>query len=539
MTEANAIAAINAVANISYGSSTTQCSDTVPAGDVISQSITGTAPCGTVVNLVVSTGQCAKDNFNDNRRGSMWQRQVDNHQITDVAEDTNRLNLTSGGGQNLAVSCVGHWKMNDNADNPTVADSSGHGNNGTAQQNTSALHTDSGNPPHLNGALTFNGTTDYINVGNVIGTGAYTKVAWVKRAADATSFNNIISSSSTAGNAAHALFAPYYYQYKLSAGHGEPYDTVQDSIGLEANRWYFVAVTYDPAVAGGKMILYKDGLEIDNATGVPAKTAVVPTYIGRFATVGPIHGSIDNVMIFNRALTADEISYLHNGGDGTELIPYGGGYGSAAYAANGWELDVSEDFQAKADFHYSVPGNGEGWVEMTLKGGGDDYVSLSAGFDGSQVYFYYEKAVDGNTVYGQTPRASNDGTLYISYDTSLDELYLSFTGYGSANAWQTISGLLKGQWASEPVRVVIGGGSELAKIEDGQAWLDNFEVTSGLLLGWPPVTDIDGNGFIDWDDLKIMCDNWLAVGPAVQGDIFEDEDNIVNFLDFAEFGLAW
>ena len=56
-TEAAAIAAINAVANISYGSSSTACNDTVPAGSVISQSATGTVLCGTVVNLVVSTGQ--------------------------------------------------------------------------------------------------------------------------------------------------------------------------------------------------------------------------------------------------------------------------------------------------------------------------------------------------------------------------------------------------------------------------------------------------------------------------------------------------
>jgi hypothetical protein len=36
-----------------------------------------------------------------------------------------------------------------------------------------------------------------------------------------------------------------------------------------------------------------------------------------------------------------------------------------------------------------------------------------------------------------------------------------------------------------------------------------------------------------------MCDNWLSEGTDIPGDIYEDEDNIVNFLDFAEFGLAW
>ena len=56
-TQADAIAAITAVANISYGSSTTECNDTVAAGSVISQSATGAVACGTVVNLVISSGQ--------------------------------------------------------------------------------------------------------------------------------------------------------------------------------------------------------------------------------------------------------------------------------------------------------------------------------------------------------------------------------------------------------------------------------------------------------------------------------------------------
>ncbi|MBN1788418.1 MAG: PASTA domain-containing protein, partial [Sedimentisphaerales bacterium] len=57
MTEADAIAAINAVADISYGSSTYKCDNSVSSGDVISQSATGTVSCGTVVDLVVSSGQ--------------------------------------------------------------------------------------------------------------------------------------------------------------------------------------------------------------------------------------------------------------------------------------------------------------------------------------------------------------------------------------------------------------------------------------------------------------------------------------------------
>jgi hypothetical protein len=51
--------------------------------------------------------------------------------------------------------------------------------------------------------------------------------------------------------------------------------------------------------------------------------------------------------------------------------------------------------------------------------------------------------------------------------------------------------------------------------------------------------DLDNNETIGWGDVKVICDNWLLVGPSVPGDIYKDEDNIVNFLDFAELARVW
>jgi hypothetical protein len=53
------------------------------------------------------------------------------------------------------------------------------------------------------------------------------------------------------------------------------------------------------------------------------------------------------------------------------------------------------------------------------------------------------------------------------------------------------------------------------------------------------IYDLDNNGFIGWGDLKIICDNWLQTGSNVPGDVHKNEDNIVNFLDFAEFAAIW
>ncbi len=602
MTEADAITAINGTANISYGTSTTQCSDTVPAGDVISQSATGTVSCGTVVDLVVSTGPCyftisgtitvagsglagvqmsglpgdpctdasgfytaqvnegfgatvmptkagytfdpnsrsytdvtgdqpdqdykamPSDDFDDNRRGAMWRLAVDDPAIW-VSESAALLNIGSDGWLNLVSSCLGHWTMNDNAGSPLVVDSSDNGNDGTAQQNTSVLHT----AGKIDGALTFNGTSDYVNVGVAL-TGAYTKVAWVKRTtATGNFYNNIISSNTQS----HFFWIPYHQGYKLTAGHNYNYYAVQDSVAIPADgNYYFVAVTYDPAVGSGTMVLYKNGVPVDSATSVEAQNpSTTTTYIGRFLTSYYFAGSIDNAMIFDRALTADEISALYNAGNGRETLSDGSH--QVSYKANGWSFDTAEDFAVKVDYHYGDVSTADGWMGMSV---GDDvnYVSISVGSDNDASYYYYEAAVDGSVVMEQEARTSDDGTLYITYDSAAKSFYLSHTGFGSGNAyiWQA-SNPTQGQW-SVPVDVAVGGGSTGAALSPGEAYLNDFEMQTAELFDWPPVSDVDGNGYIEFDDLMDICENWLDAGP---GDI--DNSGLVDLYDLAKFGPAW
>jgi hypothetical protein len=51
------------------------------------------------------------------------------------------------------------------------------------------------------------------------------------------------------------------------------------------------------------------------------------------------------------------------------------------------------------------------------------------------------------------------------------------------------------------------------------------------------IYDIDENGDIDYDDLDSLTNNWLSTEPNIQVDFNLDE--IVNFLDFAEFAEVW
>ena len=85
--------------------------------------------------------------------------------------------------------------------------------------------------------LGFDGNNDYVDVGDMLSQGAYTKIAWVKRVSGVKN-NNIIS-----GNTGHALWAPSGYSYKLSAGHNGAWSTVQDTEALTIGEWNVVAVT--------------------------------------------------------------------------------------------------------------------------------------------------------------------------------------------------------------------------------------------------------------------------------------------------------
>ena len=87
------------------------------------------------------------------------------------------------------------------------------------------------------------------------------------------------------------------------------------------------------------------------------------------------------------------------------------------------------------------------------------------------------------------------------------------------------------------MKVYVGGGSDSVAISSGQIYVDEFAINKGGLLEWPPKTDIDGDGYIDWFDLEMLGDQWLNSGSGWQGDI--NGDNEVNFEDFSWLAEVW
>jgi hypothetical protein len=158
----------------------------------------------------------------------------------------------------------------------------------------------------------------------------------------------------------------------------------------------------------------------------------------------------------------------------------------AIYAADGWGLDATKPFALRVDFHFAKRGPGNGRVTLglipSLDPAGMQWAEFEVGYlDVGPIYLYEVR--DGPWVEEQvTGRSSDSGTLYVSYNPGTDELYFSYAGYGKPNAWRTVPGLLKGRWAGGPVYVILSGGSEGMTLTSGDAWLDNFTISTGVIV---------------------------------------------------------
>lgn len=127
----------------------------------------------------------------------------------------------------------------------------------------------------------------------------YTKEAFIK-INNFSTVNNIISGGGTDGE--HAIYVP---DGVLSSGHNGEWNAVHDTEELNAGIWYHVAVTYDLATT--TMILYKNGVVIDENNNVPPFTGNL-VRIGAFDPAGNLFsGAIDEVRIWNKVLTQAEI----------------------------------------------------------------------------------------------------------------------------------------------------------------------------------------------------------------------------------------
>jgi hypothetical protein len=240
----------------------------------------------------------------------VWDRVLSSQEISNIYNQvtpySDTCNAVSG---SLTQGLVGYWPFCGNAN-----DDSGNGNNGTV--NGATLTTDRfGN---ANSAYTYNGTSSYINVPNSASlqfNGGITISAWINpNTIPASGASYILSKGADGGT-------PYSWTTFLDptgkVGTSIFSNTTANSGGLSValiptNQWTYVTFSFD----GSQYKCYING--VLNYSGVSNYTTFSNIYdlkFGRRHISGLpyfFNGKLDDIGIWNRALTTQEVTQLYN-----------------------------------------------------------------------------------------------------------------------------------------------------------------------------------------------------------------------------------
>jgi prepilin-type N-terminal cleavage/methylation domain-containing protein len=215
----------------------------------------------------------------------------------------------------LGVGLVAHYKMND-TDGTTVVDSTSNGYDGTG--------TYTANPSgKINAALSFNGTSDYVNMGNILnmGTSDFSMSAWMKTTSTG---QQRIFSKEVWGGGGYALMSweGNYAAIVGSPGYVAPYEWIYiGSIPVKDGNWHLITVTMD---RDGYAKLYVDGVQDGVGLDISANASNninnnLDLLVGdSVAHTEKFNGGLDDIRIYNRILSSSEITQLYNGTAGTE-----------------------------------------------------------------------------------------------------------------------------------------------------------------------------------------------------------------------------
>lgn len=209
---------------------------------------------------------------------------------------------------------VGYWPFNGNAD-----DASGNGNNGTVYGAT--LTTDRfGNS---NSAYSFNGTNNYINLGVLSGYTSHAFTGWFKiNTMVPHAYNALVSklyNDLYFAKNSEVRIDPYgMCIYKINSQFGDCsiWKSVSDTNNIDSTIWHHFVFQYNDLDKTLKLYLDKILTDSIKVTGY-CDVATTPTYVGARPywngnTAFYFHGLIDDIRIYNRALTNSEISNLYN-----------------------------------------------------------------------------------------------------------------------------------------------------------------------------------------------------------------------------------
>ncbi|MCD6311383.1 MAG: DUF2341 domain-containing protein, partial [Elusimicrobia bacterium] len=229
----------------------------------------------------------------------------------------------------------------------TINDTSGYGNNGALSASTGSWTTGK-----FGNAYNFNGFDEFVDCGDDTSlniTNAITIGAWVKLN-ELRWVNSIIEKGNEPINKIYWLYRgddETRHRWTFEFGDGTLRSTEYYSEEIDLEKWYYVIATFDT----GDVKIYINGKKKKESISsiISLNTSGYNTLIGAYKSDSPTHflnGAIDEVGIWNRALTAEEIAAMYN----SSCVKYSTDNGSS------WTIEPSTSvvFTSGADGTTSV-----------------------------------------------------------------------------------------------------------------------------------------------------------------------------------------
>lgn len=211
---------------------------------------------------------------------------------------------------------IAHYKLNDNAANTTIVDSTGNSNGTLNGGNNTADLSIAGK---INSTLLLDGVSDYVDTGLVWPGGKQGAISlWLKRDNSGTD-DVCVGSMHSGGGRFYVGVNPSGY---IGTGIGSnTFLTHHSGITATTGVWFHVVVTFD----GSTVEIYVDGNLKHSGSQSGEPNTVQPAYIGTINNTGTpsstyfFNGSVDDLRFFSRKLSYMEVQALYASGDGTEV----------------------------------------------------------------------------------------------------------------------------------------------------------------------------------------------------------------------------
>jgi uncharacterized repeat protein (TIGR01451 family) len=249
------------------------------------------------------------------------------------------VNFRFSTGVSLTGGLIGYWPFNEGSGS-VAHDQSGNGYD-------AALSNTSWTSGPLGSAASFNGSNSHALTPNIPFGSAFSASVWVNPASTSQGeWAGIAQSESGSGFYLGTDATGAMYKLAVNSGVGNTGSCAFLGVtegcaqgGTIASGWHLLTATYDGATA----ILYLDGVAIANDTFTTPSAVTVPLEIGASWNSGVVwNGPLYGLRLYNRALTASEVSSLFNQSANLSFTKTADAATVAAGSSIGYTLSVSD-----------------------------------------------------------------------------------------------------------------------------------------------------------------------------------------------------